>query len=211
MKSSKRYISVFSMVFGAGVTAAGALVALTDPFFHYHMPWFGLKPVVNNEIYQNPGLAEHASYDSVIIGSSMTENFDTVWFDEAYGIRTLKLSYAGATAENLRIAVECAGNAKGQELRYVFGCLDTEILTADADGTAYPLPEYLYDDVWYNDVYYLLNKDVIFQDVWEALKENAEGTVTPMNEAYSWFESQKDGFSKENVVRLLELPIHPEK
>ncbi len=206
MKSSKRYISVFSMVFGGGVTAAGALVALVDPFFHYHMPWFGLKPVVKNEIYQNPGLAEHASYDSIIIGSSMTENFDTIWFDEAYGIRTLKLSYAGATPENLRIAVECAGKENGQELRYVFGCLDTEILTTDADETAYPLPEYLYDDILYNDVYYLLNKDIIFQDVWEAMEENAEGTAAPMNEAYSWFESQKDGFSKENVVRLLELP-----
>lgn len=86
MNCSKRYITIFGIVAGMGILAAGLLVLLIDPFFHYHMPWFGLKPVINDEIYQNPGLAKHASYDSIIIGSSMTENFDAAWFDEAYDI-----------------------------------------------------------------------------------------------------------------------------
>lgn len=205
-KASKKYIAAFGIVTVAGLMLAILLIILTDPFFHYHMPWFGLKPVVNNERYQNPGLAKHASYDSVIIGSSMTENFDAAWFDEAYGIHTLKLNYEGANAENLKVAVECARNEKGESLKYVFGCLDIEILMADAEEPAYPLPEYLYDDLLYNDVYYLLNKDVLFQDVWNVLKENAEGTVEPINKAYCWYEEQKDGFSKENVLQRVELP-----
>ena len=56
-KSSKRYISIFSTVVGTGLMLVILLIILIDPFFHYHMPWFGLEPVVNNEIYQNPGLA----------------------------------------------------------------------------------------------------------------------------------------------------------
>lgn len=205
-KSSKRYISIFCTVVGTGLLLVILLIILIDPFFHYHMPWFGLEPVVNNEIYQNPGLAKHASYDSVIIGSSMTENFDAAWFDEAYGIHTLKLNYEGASAENLRIAVECARDEKGKNLKYVFGCLDMEILTVDAEKPIFPLPEYLYDDFLCNDIYYLLNKDVLFQDVWNVLKENAEGTIEPINKAYCWYEDQKDGFSKENVLQHVDLP-----
>ncbi len=206
MNCSKRYITIFGIVAGMGILAAGLLVLLLDPFFHYHMPWFGLKPVINDEIYQNPGLAKHASYDSIIIGSSMTENFDAAWFDEVYDIHTLKLNYSGASAENLRIAVECAQNAKGGNLKYVFGCVDVEILMGDSSAPNYPLPDYLYDDVFYNDVYYLLNKDVIFQDIKTVLEENAQVTVRPLNKAYSWFEYHKDSYSRESVLQQLNLP-----
>ncbi len=206
MNSSKKFIVVYSLTAGCGIIAVALIIFLIDPFFHYHMPWFGLKPVINNEIYQNPGLAEHASYDSIIIGSSMTENFDTKWFDEAYDIHTLKLSYAGASAENLRVAVDHAQNAKETELKYVFGCLDIEIFMSDANEPRHPLPDYLYDDCFYNDVYYLLNKDVLFQDVQTALVKNEKGTVEPINEAYSWYEEAKNSFSRENVLQRVNLP-----
>lgn len=206
MCSSKKFIAVYSLTTGGGILAVALVIFLIDPFFHYHMPWFGLKPVVNNEIYQNPGLAEHASYDSIIIGSSMTENFDTEWFDEAYDIHTLKLSYSGASAENLRVAVDHAQNAKESNLKYVFGCMDISILTSDANEPRYPLPDYMYDDCFYNDVYYLLNKDVLFKNVRTVLVKNEKGTVDPINEAYGWYEEAKDSFSKENVLRILDFP-----
>ena len=98
-----------------------------------------------------------------------------------YDIHTLKLSYAGASAENLRIAVDYAQNAKESKLKYVFGCLDLEILKADANEPRHPLPGYLYDNCFYNDVYYLLNKDVLFQDVRAALVKNRNGTIDPIN------------------------------
>ena len=35
-------------------------------------------------------------YDSVILGSSMTVNFNTNWFREEMGLHTIKLNYSGA-------------------------------------------------------------------------------------------------------------------
>ncbi len=206
MSLSKKFIIVFSLVSGCGILITVLLIFLIDPFFHYHMPWFGMKPVVNDEIYQNPGLADHAFYDSIIIGSSMTENFDAEWFDEAYNIHTLKLNYSGETAENLRIAVKRAEDSLNERVQYVFGCMDISILTQNPEETRYPLPQYLYDDVLYNDVYYLLNKDVLFQAVWNTWKTNKNETVKPMNEAYTWYENYKNDFSKENVLREIVLP-----
>ena len=73
-----------------------ALVVYVDPFFHYHKPLKNFNYVVDNQLTQNPGMAEHLEYDSVILGSSMTVNFETDWFEELMGLKTAKLSYSGA-------------------------------------------------------------------------------------------------------------------
>ena len=39
------------------ILVAAVQIAI-DPLFQYHQPWFGLKPVVTNERYQNPGIAK---------------------------------------------------------------------------------------------------------------------------------------------------------
>lgn len=201
--NAKRYITVFAVFTGGGLLLAALLVYLIDPFFHYHMPWFGMEPVVDNEIYQNAGLADHADYDAIIVGSSMSENFDAAWFDEAFGVRALKMTYAGATVENFRIAIDRAEAALDGTLKYVFGNLDTEVLRA-VDTVAHPLPDYLYNRSIFDDVYYLLNKDVIIENVTNAVKRNRNGTVTPLSEVYQWYSWQT--FSKENALKGLTLP-----
>ena len=75
---------------------AGALVVLVDPFFHYHKPLKGFPYQVDNQLSQNPGMAKNMEYDSVILGSSMTVNFNTNWFEELMGLNTIKLSYSAA-------------------------------------------------------------------------------------------------------------------
>ena len=51
-------------------------------FFHYHRPLAGFPYLVDNQLSQNPGMAAHMDYDSVILGSSMTVNFNTDWFED---------------------------------------------------------------------------------------------------------------------------------
>ena len=65
-------------------------------FFQYHTPLEDFPYVVDHQVNQNPGMAKHMDYDSVILGSSMTVNFNTGWFEELLGLKTLKLSYSGA-------------------------------------------------------------------------------------------------------------------
>ena len=60
---------------------AGVTVWIVDPFYQYHKPLADLQPLVNRAEYQNVGMARHLDYDSVITGSSMTENFRASWFD----------------------------------------------------------------------------------------------------------------------------------
>lgn len=182
--------------------ASGAALFVVDPYYHYHTPWFGLQATPFQERYCNPGLAEHFDYDSVIIGSSMTENFRASWFDEAFGCKTLKLSYSGARSINTRRIMEKVFARSG--IKNVFFGLDTAMLTSDPDFTQFEVPEYLYDGIGLNDVNYLLNKDILFGDTVKILQRQENFDFDAM---YAWeknytFSAKEVLHGKQAYVRL---------
>lgn len=140
------------------------IIAYVDPFFHYHKPLREFPYVVDNQVNMNPGLARHMDYDSVLLGSSMTVSFDTSWFMEEMGLSTQKLSYNGAYPKDqsniMKIIFE-----KKNDLKQVFLGIDELNYSADINQTKYPITEYLYDENPFNDVQYLLNKDVLLDYV----------------------------------------------
>ena len=146
-----------------------ALVVYVDPFFHYHKPLKNFNYVVDNQLTQNPGMAEHLPYDSVILGSSMTVNFETDWFEELMGLKTVKLSYSGAFPKDqsniMKLIFNSRWNGEKREVKKVFLGVDVITYTGDVEQTKYPIPEYLYDDQLLNDIQYVLNKDVLLQYV----------------------------------------------
>lgn len=62
-----------------------------DPFYQYHAPFLGIEAVLNDRNNQMPGTVRNFSYDSVLVGSSVAENFVSSFLDETYGCSTLKL------------------------------------------------------------------------------------------------------------------------
>lgn len=160
-------------------------IVLVDPFFHYHAPWFGMEPLVNDERYQNPGVAEHFQYDSMILGSSMTENFRTGWFDEAFDCQSVKLPFSAARTGAYDWMMK-KGFAT-REMKNVFIGLDVDSLITAYGSYYFPLPEYLYDANPFNDVEYLLNMSVL-EPAAELVKKNVRGTVPPLEDAFVWDE-----------------------
>lgn len=162
-----------------------AAVLVMDPFFHYHMPLFGMEPVVYDERYQNAGIAERFPYDSVLLGSSMAENFQTEWFDEAFDCSTVKLTFSAGRTGAYGQMLEKAFDSR--PVKNVFLGLDNASLIAEPGTYMFPLPEYLYDDDVLNDAQYLWNLDVLapcLRQLWH----NLRGTVPSLSDAYSWDE-----------------------
>ena len=88
MSNSKKW-SICCLVFALVIlTAAGAMTTVIDPFFHYHAPLDGLQYPIDNQRYQNDGIVKHFSYDALITGTSMTENFKTSEFDTLFGVNS---------------------------------------------------------------------------------------------------------------------------
>lgn len=159
-------------------------VVCVDPFFHYHKPLQNFPYLVDNQLSQNPGMAKHMDYDSVILGSSMTVNFNTGWFQELMGLNTIKLSYSGAYPKDQSNIMKIIFDS-GHEVKKVFLGVDVITYTGSVNETKYPIPEYLYDNNYLNDIQYVLNKDVFLNYI---LRPMADPDPTDLATVYaSWW------------------------
>lgn len=197
--NSEKFIKKFFILSGSFLLLCILAVVLFDPFFQYHKPLPGLKAVLTDKEYQCTGSLKTFDYDSVIAGSSVAENYYNGWFDEGFQCHSIKAirSY-GATADLcylLDIAFE------HQTLKYVFYNLDPSALVAEPE-TTYALtgcPMYLYDDNYFNDVEYWLNKGVIMEKIPYLIANSLIGDYDE-NNSYNW--AQWKEFNSDMVLGL---------
>ena len=197
----KRWLAGFLGIFLAGLAGCMALVIWVDPFFQYHKPLAWFPYLVDNEVNQNPGLAKHMDYDSILIGSSMTASFNTDWFEELMGMKTQKLSYNGSYPKDLSNIMQLVFDAKGDQVKAVYMAVDQSTFSADPEETKFPVTDYLYDDNVFNDVPYLLNKDVLLDYILRPLADRKD--------ASDWAELYKpwwtdEYYNKANVLMYYE-------
>ena len=186
MNADKKWGIALLTLTAACLIGVGTIIAVMDPFFHYHKPLEGLSYPLSNERYQNDGIVKHFDYDAVITGTSMTLNFKTSELDELFQVHSVKVAFPGAMYkeinDNLEKAVEANPN-----IRLVVRGLDKLWLLKDAQETGYDkesYPTYLYDDRLYNDVYYVLNKNVLCNSTREVLGYTRSGQKTTDFDTY---------------------------
>lgn len=182
MKDKKGFFCLLGYIVGFGVIV-GAAVFCVDPFYHYHDAWFGLPVILDNAVYQTAGAAKNLEYDSLIIGTSMTENFHASWFDEL-GWDTVKLSYSGARTDDLK-AILGQIYSREEFPRNIVMDVNTYQLTVPSWTAYVERPEYLYDGSYVTDVSYLYNYDVITASV-ERVADGLRGRESNLDDAYVW-------------------------
>ncbi len=199
--AAPKLIIMIAVIILTVLVACGVLTYYIDPFFHYHAPIAGFDYVIDNQLTQNPGMAEHMDYDSAILGSSMTVNFETDWFREQMGLNALKLSYSSAYPKdicnimNKIFAPKDDGSSK--DIKKVFLGLDVITYSGDVNETKYPIPEYLYDDCVINDIKYLVNKDVLLNYILRPMV-----APEPMNLSHIYASWWTDDYYNEEWVLL---------
>ncbi len=141
------------------------IVFVFDPFFHYHKPIRPLKAVLTQAEYQVIGTLRTFDYDSLIVGSSMAENYNNKWFDETFDCTAIKAVKPGANTSDLVYLLEVAFEEK--EIKNIFYTLDISALTTTIQDhfVNEGMPLYLYNKNPFDDVKYLFNKHVIFEDI----------------------------------------------
>lgn len=201
---------------GTGIILAlfACIIYCVDPLMQYHTPWFGLNMIVCNvwddittdartmEIYYDPGVAKNEDYDSVLVGSSMVQCADTSWFDAAFDCNTEKLTISGLTvAENVLLFDRIFNS---HDVKYVFWNYDTRNFT-DISDLEDGFPMYLWDEEPLNDVNYLLNKYIMFENLKTMYEYNVYGNwdTNGTNEAYKWGVDEKE-FDSSVLVKMQE-------
>lgn len=181
MKVKIWFISWLIIVVSA-LSVLGFWVYKIDPFFHYHQPDLnGYFYSLNNQRSQNDGISKHFDYDALITGTSMTENFRTSEADEIFGCNSIKVPYSGGSYMEVNDNIVNALDAN-KDLRLVIRCLDMGKFLEPYDYMRTDLgkyPTYLYDSNPFNDVEYLLNRDVIFGRVYQMTLDNDQEGFKP--------------------------------
>ncbi len=196
----RRFLGLFLGVTFFFLLGIIVLVTAVDPFFHYHAPLKGFPYVIDDQLTQNPGIAEHTEYEAISVGSSVSANYNISWFEEIFGLKTAKLPYNGAYPRDISNALELPDKS-GHNLKAVFWAVDTTAYSANADEIKYPLPEHLYDRNPLNDVFYIFNKDVILDYILKPLVNRS--LATGWDEYYNTH--QYFVYGRENVLKNFAL------
>ncbi|WP_051530992.1 hypothetical protein [Clostridiisalibacter paucivorans] len=170
----KRFFYSFLILTIGFILGIVAINYIIDPLQFYRKASF-YQPVFSEEQrYQNPALAKTYDYDTVIIGTSMTENFMSSYVDQKFGGNTLKLSISGGSArEQYLIANKAIETGK---VKRVIWCLEYSAFRGDAHRVRNDygsFPYYLYDNNPVNDIRYLLNKDTLMTGLKGIFVQNA--------------------------------------
>lgn len=164
----RRFLLVFFAVFLGLIGVFAGTILFFDPFYHYHAPIAGLPLRLEYGQYQNPGVAQNMDYDTLLLGTSVTANFHTGHLDERFGGTSKKLIVLGGTFSELTPALELG--LKTHEVGRVFWGVDSNRFRPFEEEPREELPLYLYNQDPFDDLQYLLNKDVFFWDVTDLLE-----------------------------------------
>lgn len=175
-------------------------VYIVDPLFQYHKPAKN-GYAISNETYNNPGIAKNFDYNAVILGSSMCQNFKPSEFDEKFNVTTVKLTYSGAYALNHKSIMDIVERADpNKEVDAIFWGVDIYSFMKPVDQTRSPLPKYLYDANAFNDINYVLNKDIILKSLQVLYNQSINLPTTSSDDYYSWYSTCKDFFVPAKVI-----------
>ena len=137
----------------AVLAVLAALVYIIDPYYHYQAYDHKYKL---DKIFSVPGVVKNYDYDTIIIGSSMTQNFDMDSFRRELGQNPIKATLGGIDAPEVAALLQLAQDAGHAETYYL--CIDASLLSSDEGEQRFP--EYLMDSNPLNDYRYFWGYEV---------------------------------------------------
>lgn len=179
----------------------GLFMYIVDPLQMYRKASFYPVLFSSQERYQNAGLARSYDYDTIILGSSMTQNFVPSYVESVMGGEVMKLSIEGSTAMEQGTVGKLALST-GKVERVLWG-LDYFAMRQDVDAEPVDMPMYMYDNNPFNDYEYLFNISNIKQAVGAlTLPEDQYKGYRNLDTLRNWDKSAK--YSQEAVLQTWE-------
>jgi len=192
----KRFLKRFFIGLGAFLGIMILIVIIFDPFYHYHGPLGNMKAVLEERDYEVAGTLDHFDYEAIILGTSIAENYNTNQFLENFGMNTIKAIRASGSNADLLYYFDRA--CQNREVEKVFYFVDYYSLGSPLETTfASADTNFITNDNPFDDIEYLLNKDVLLKKIPVQL---AYSYILPYDEgeAYSWYATKE--FSKQAVM-----------
>ena len=180
----KRF-SILTIVFFVLFIAVTSLVVfVVDPCFIYRKPSYSY--FLQEERSQNNGILKNFDYDSIITGTSMTQNFRASEFDALFNSQTVKVCNSGGSFKEMHDRL-ATGFSSDNTIRFVVWGLDYGYLLSDKDTMYYSaFPDYLYSSTVSDDYKYLLSKDYLALSIKSLINTIQNNKPTSFDEYSYW-------------------------
>lgn len=152
--SNKSWVRKLIIISLGLLVIMGLIVYLWDPYNYYRIKDGRLKYVAS--VYIDAGIIRNAEYDSAMIGSSVSQNFDVQEFRDKVGINLVKINTGGISLEQRDLFYQALEDAGKTDTYYIEVAIST--FNAEEDLLE-DTPVYLYDENKWNDYKYLFGYD----------------------------------------------------
>ncbi len=197
----------FTAVIGfafAILAAIAAFNAAVDPFQQYRLAAkYPPRFYVSFHRFIAPGLVKHATYDTLLSGSSIVENTRNSAIARACGGTGLNVAMPALTASEQALIVSTA--LASRPVARAILILDFNAFAGAPDQRnplAGPLPAYLYDRNPANDLPYLLSWGVLVRS-WRIVSGDTSERFRSDPDAPWWWADEKR-FARDEVVKRLD-------
>jgi len=182
--TSKAFNKTVILIAAVLLVLTAAFMIVVDPYFHYHNALDGLQYPMQNEYYQNAGIAKNFEYEAMVAGDSETQNVSTSIVERLWGMTAVKVPNQGAPFVETDLTVKLALKSN-PNLKLVIRPLDDYLLNRDPYLMRYSDEDlYLYDSNPFNDVRYVFEKETIIDAV-TVLNYTRAGNTTVSFDYYS--------------------------
>jgi len=166
MNQKKKYVLIWLFTATAIFLFVVLVNYIVDPYQQYRKASFYPVLYEKNQRYMLPGMIKNYDYDSIVIGSSMTQNFILSDVRKYLDFnKPIKLTPSSTTAYEAKQLIELA--FKYKKVRQVLYGLDLFAFIGKKDRVEKDVffPSYLYDNNIWNDYQYLCNFDIFIKSL----------------------------------------------
>lgn len=166
------FFRTFLSTIGFGALLLVLLNAWIDPLRYFSDE--SIAEFEGQTRYRYPGMIRNKDYDTVLLGTSMAQNFVMADIDRLFDSRSLLLAISGASLREQALAIELALRT-GKPRTVIWEIYEGALITGPDEvrkGASFPF--YMYDDSLPNDIFYAFNFSNTARSI-EALKDYLTG------------------------------------
>lgn len=189
------FIKYFFLAFFSVIGTCVICNLLIDPLQYYRRNM--TYPLYCNDRWQVASFIKNFSFDTIIIGTSLTQNFSLSNIKEKLGGTAIKLSIAGATIPEQILVIDSA--IKSGKLKKVIWGIDRSYFYSNKTiGNS--MPVFLYKGRIDAHIKYLANLDILSQSLRIIFGKSLSDPQEALESYGSWWETAV--FSKNIVFKL---------
>lgn len=154
--TAKKWLKSFFVIFLAATFVLTSIAYLVDPFYQFR---YEKNHYFNNTAkFPGPGLVKNYEYDCLILGSSMTQNFDMELFRQELDVEPLHIGIGGMGIDELLSYIFLSEENEKCSAYYIG--IDQYMLAA---AQSFKTPEHLFQDDPVSMLRYLMSYEVWFR------------------------------------------------